>query len=78
MPNILHDLSVFLWGVRRSHPNWRETRPAILWPLHIRSIAPGVTLAWTVRLQRPGVHILNAYELERDYNARSNRTVNAK
>ena len=77
MQYILHDLSVFLWGVRSHHPNWKETRPAIVWPVHICSVAPGVSLAWTVRLQRPKLCILNAYELEQDYNQLVTKAIDA-
>lgn len=77
MKYILHDLSVFLWGVRLNHPNWKETRPAIVWPLYIRRIAPGVTLAWTVRLQHPRLVLLNAYEMEFDYNRLVTRAIDA-
>ena len=78
MPNILHDLSVFLWGVRRSHPNWKETRVTFLAPIKVESRLPAYKADYLISFRKPALYILNAYEMEQDYNSRSDRTINAR
>lgn len=68
MKTMIHDLSVFLWGWIYDHPNWKETRIAFTPIIEIKRV-PDEPMV-TVQLRRPGIHILNAYEMESEYPGR--------
>jgi hypothetical protein len=65
---MLHDLKVFLWGVMSRHPNVRETRLAILWPITFRFERYQLHARLTTYFRVPKILWLNSYELETDFN----------
>jgi len=69
MQYILHDLHVAVWAIVTRHPNARECRIAITGPLTIRRAVPQCNSVFYVRIHRPSLHLLNAYEVELAYNA---------
>lgn len=64
---MLHDLRVFAWGLMYSHPNIKESRIYINWPITIKLYRHQAYLFITFRFRLPGILVLNAYELENDY-----------
>jgi hypothetical protein len=69
MQYILHDLHVAVWAMLTRHPHARESKLAIDWPLHIQRAVPQCNSVFYVRIHRPRLHLLNAYEVERAFNA---------
>lgn len=68
MQYILHDLHVAVWAIRTRHPNAHECRLAIDWPLSIQRAVPQCNSVFYVRVKRPRLHLLNAYEVELAFN----------
>lgn len=68
MQYILHDLHVAVWAFFANHPNARECRFAIDWPFTIRRAVPQCNSVFYLQFRRPRLHLLNAYEVEHDFN----------
>jgi hypothetical protein len=67
MSNIIHDAHVAWWAWRSKHADHSSSRLTVVWPLTVRPLAPNYNGAWIVRIERPNIHILNAYRVELDY-----------
>lgn len=68
MQYILHDLYVAVWAILANHPNSRECRAAITWPVTIRQAKFHGQNTFYIQFRRPRLHLLNAYEVEKAFN----------
>ena len=75
MTYILHDLHVAVWAFRTAHIYRTRVRLTVTWPIHIRRHPYRIERQWIVSLHRPGIHILNAYEVESDFNQTCDRAL---
>ena len=60
MFNILHDAKVAWWAWSVRHPEYKDFRVGIVWPLIIQRYAYSYGNAWIVRIQRTSIHLLKA------------------
>ncbi|MBE9063302.1 hypothetical protein [cf. Phormidesmis sp. LEGE 11477] len=67
MKHMIHDALVACWAWRTDHPEWRDFRLAIIWPITIRRTVPTYDNGLVIRWHRPAIHLLNAPRVEQDY-----------
>ncbi len=67
MKYMIHDFSVWRWGRATKHTHFSQSRIDIQWPLQVRRLLPLSNESWLVGFYKPSIHLLNSYEMERDY-----------